>query len=156
MRGQVFMYLSKQGHKPLWLATGAAWTGLDIGGHEPWQALFGEKIPADLDNVLTDLVIPRIPYGLNKSLTHSHRVSTRPGIPWEILDTMFRLKQGFGRLIRRMGLPGNRRLFLLDGRIHEKAFAGVVAQINMLLKPYKREVGIRKKGFCESKKNRAS
>lgn len=151
-----FMHLSKQGHKPLWLATGAAWTGLDIGGHEPWQALFGEKIPADMDNVLTDLVIPRIPYGLNKSLTHSHRVSARPGIPWEMLDTMFRLKQGFGRLIRRMGLPDNRRLFLLDGRIHEKAFAGVMAQINMLLKPYKREVVTRKMWFGESKKNNAS
>lgn len=135
-----FMFLSKQGHKPLWLATGAAWTGLDIGGHEPWQTAFGEKIPAEFDNVLTDLVIPRIPYGLNKSLTHSHRVATSPAIPWEILDTMFRLKQGFGRLIRRIGLPNTRRLFLLDGRIHEGKFAHVHAQIEMLLKPYKKEL----------------
>ncbi|WP_175762209.1 hypothetical protein [Burkholderia anthina] len=122
LRRQVedFLKLRKAGVRPLWLAVGGAWTGLDIGGHDPWARLFdGESIPADQDNVLTDLVIPRLPFGTNQSITHLWRAQNRPGIPWDLLEAAFRFKQGLGRLVRRAGLPQNRRIFVLDGRLED-------------------------------------
>ena len=132
-----FLRLSHAGRKPLWLATGAAWTGLDVGGHTPWKALFGTELQADQDNVMTDLVIPRLPYGLNKSLTHEYRLESQPGVPWEILDTMLRFRQGLGRPVRREGLEPNRRFFMLDSRINEPKFRGMKAYITSILTPYR-------------------
>ncbi|RQZ31658.1 hypothetical protein DIE14_01735 [Burkholderia sp. Bp9017] len=115
-----FLKLRKAGVRPLWLAVGGAWTGLDIGGHDPWARLFdGGSIAADQDNVLTDLVIPRLPFGTNQSITHLWRAQNRPGIPWDLLEAAFRFKQGLGRLVRRAGLPQNRRIFVLDGRLED-------------------------------------
>lgn len=133
-----FLKMAISGQKPLWLATGAAWTGLDIGGHEPLRDLLGKNIlPAGEDNVLTDLVIPRLPFGINRSITHEHRIMTDPRTPWEVLDMLFRLKQGVGRLVRRQGLPSNRRIFFLDSRIYSQNMAYVQDQVTLLFRGYR-------------------
>ena len=131
-----YMRLANAGHKPIWLATGAAWTGLDVGGHTPWEGLFGTQLAPGDDLVITDLVIPRIPFGLNKSLTHTHRLETQNVVPWEILDTMFRLRQGLVRLVRRENLPQNRRIFILDYRIHDAKMGGMRRYIDNIVQPY--------------------
>lgn len=133
-----FLTLCSAGMKPIWFATGGAWTGLDIGGHEPLQDILGQPpLPPVEDNILTDIVIPRMPFGINRSVTHEFRIRTDPAIPWEILDMLTRLKQGIGRLVRREGLPHTRRIFFLDARIHRKRFASTIRQrIEWLLKPY--------------------
>jgi CRISPR type IV-associated DEAD/DEAH-box helicase Csf4 len=112
-----FLTHSRDGRKPLWLAVGSAWTGVDIGGHSPWEQLFGEPLKPELDNVLTDLVIPRLPYGTNQSLSHLWRVRNNPNVPWDLLDASLRFKQALGRLVRREGLPANRRIHVLDARM---------------------------------------
>ena len=115
-----FLQLSLAGKKPLWLAVGSALTGLDIGGHEPVQRLLEvPQIPAGEDNILTDLVIPRLPFGTSQSITHLKRKSINQGMPWDLLDAAFRYLQGFGRLVGRRGLPKSRRICVLDGRLDE-------------------------------------
>lgn len=124
-----FMALSAAGKRPVWLALGGAWTGLDING-----GMLG--IPAAEDSILTDLVIPRIPFGLNKSLTHLHRLENQRDVPWEMLDTVMRMRQGLGRAIRREGLPSNRRIFVLDGRLNDRRFDRYLTNLRKLLGLY--------------------
>lgn len=113
-----FLELRKAGQKPVWLAVGGAWTGLDVGGHEPWSRMFdGASLPAELDQVLTDLVIPRLPFGTNNSISHLRRCMMKPSVPWDVLDAAFKFRQALGRLVRRQGLPKNRRIWVLDGRM---------------------------------------
>lgn len=132
-----FLKLAYTEKKPVWFATGAAWTGVDIGGHAPLRDLIGkEELPVENDNILTDLIIPRIPFGLNKSITHEYRIKREPGTPWEILDTLIRFKQGLGRLIRRRGLPKNRRIFLLDSRIYKPGFEFIRKKIETICQVY--------------------
>ncbi|MBR8189106.1 type IV CRISPR-associated DEAD/DEAH-box helicase Csf4 [Burkholderia vietnamiensis] len=141
LRRQVdkFLGMRRDGRRPLWLAVGSAWTGVDVGGHDPWSRLFdGEKVPAGDDNVLTDLVIPRLPYGTNQSITHLWRMQNRPNVPWEILEAAFRFKQGMGRLVRRQGLPQNRRIFVLDGRLGDPMAASSYALFFQLFTDYPR------------------
>lgn len=123
-----FITAAQAGHKPVWIAVGAAWTGLDVNGAEV-------GIPADRDNILTDLVIPRIPFALNRTMTHYHRASSTE-VPWELLDTAMRFKQGIGRLIRREGLPHNRRIFVLDGRLNDPRFEGYLSMIQRIIGIY--------------------
>lgn len=123
-----FLSISSRGLKPLWLAVGGAWTGLDIGGHEPFKRLLGlPMLPADIDQVLTDLVVPRLPFGTNNSITHMRRIAMRPAMPWDMLDAAFRFRQALGRIVRRMGLSTNRRIFILDGRLAEPGAKGRLA-----------------------------
>lgn len=131
-----FLAHTHHGRKPVWLAVGAAWTGLDVGGHQPWGALYGAEIPEAEDNVVTDLVIPRIPFGTNRTMTHLTRLERNSTVPWEILDAVFRIKQAMGRLVRRGGLPTNRRIFILDGRINDPAFSGYLSRIKALVTGY--------------------
>lgn len=119
-QAQAFLQLHLAGTKPLWLAVGGAWTGLDIGGHDPMQRLLAlASIPAEQDNVLTDLVIPRLPFGTNQTITHLRRKTMNSSMPWDLLDAAFRFLQGMGRLVRRKGLPHNRKIWILDGRLDE-------------------------------------
>lgn len=136
-QGTKFLMLSKSGARPIWIAVGAAWTGLDIGGHDPWQRLFGEPLPVAQDNVLTDLIIPRLPFGTNRSITHAYRMLHKPAIPWDMLETAFRMRQGIGRLVRRNGLPRNRRVFVLDARLNDPAFVPMLASIRNNLLQYR-------------------
>ena len=104
------------------------------------KELFGAEIPAEQDNVLTDLVIPRLPFGANQSLTHLWRVKHRPGVPWDLLDASFRFKQALGRLVRRQGLPANQRIFVLDGRLADPLQAPRLAPFGNHLRRYSRKL----------------
>lgn len=131
-----FLSLANAGKKPLWLAVGNAWTGLDVGGHKSWAELFGEEIPASEDNVLTTLIIPRLPFGTNRTVTHLARIERRKKGNWEVMETFFRTKQGIGRLVRREGLPANRRIYILDGRLNDPEFGGYLSRFKALVKGY--------------------
>jgi CRISPR type IV-associated DEAD/DEAH-box helicase Csf4 len=131
-----FLLLAHAGHKPLWIAVGAAWTGLNVGGHDPWREVAGETVAAAEDNVLTDLVITRIPHRTNKSMTHAWRMEKNSHVPWDRLDVVFRVRQALGRLVRRSGLPKNRRIHFLDARIHEASSAGMVSALKPVFDGY--------------------
>lgn len=133
-----FLQARKDGLKCIWLAVGGAWTGLDIGGHSPWKILFGNEIDAALDDVLTDLVIPRIPFRTNQSLAHLWRMRVRPEFPWDYLDAALRFTQGIGRLIRRE-IPSNapkRRIHLLDSRLSDPERRLRLVPFLMAIRPY--------------------
>lgn len=123
-----FLMLSAEGKKPVWLALGNAWTGINLSGGDPLKDVCGIEIPADVDNVLTDLIIPRLPFGLNKTITHTHRTTNArtKKIPWERIEMLLRLRQGAGRLVRRFGVPQNRRIHILDGRLCEGILSGMM------------------------------
>jgi hypothetical protein len=97
------------GERPIWLALGGAWTGID---------LKDERFPdteAHKDVLLSDLVIPALPFGLNRTTTHEARTAWS-GFMAESLEALNTFKQGLGRLIRREGLV-DRRVWVLDGRL---------------------------------------
>lgn len=107
--------------KALWFAVGGAWTGLDLSSPE--------LLPAD-DTLLTDVVITRLPFGVNRTFTHEGRVA-RLGFAEEVQAMLLLLKQGIGRLVRRDGLPANRNIWLLDGRLlrPETKYSGAVRRL---------------------------
>jgi CRISPR type IV-associated DEAD/DEAH-box helicase Csf4 len=97
-----YITLYREGVKPIWLATGAAWTGLDI---------TDDSVSADKDYSVASLIITRLPFSQPKSEKK------------ELINTIanecyFKLKQGVGRLVRRSG-KGESFLYLLDSRIQE-------------------------------------
>ena len=108
MLGEEFVRLGRKNARPVWLATGSAWTGLDLSDHE--------AVDPAKDFALTDLVITRIPFGANKTAVHLARTK-RLGFDVECMEAALRLKQGLGRLIRRAGVV-ERRIWVLDGRSH--------------------------------------
>ena len=108
MLGEEFIQLGRKNVRPVWLATGSAWTGLDLSDHE--------AVDPTQDFALTDLVITRIPFGANKTAVHLARTK-RLGFDVECMEAALRLKQGLGRLIRRAGVV-ERRIWVLDGRSH--------------------------------------
>lgn len=115
------------GNKPIWVAVGGSWTGLDLSDNcEPGQ-----------DNLLTDLIIPRYPVGANRSITHAYR-KARLGWHIELNDTMLFLRQGLGRLVRREGIPNNRRIWLLDTRMYVDKQNPLKGMISRLLDAYQR------------------
>jgi ATP-dependent DNA helicase DinG len=104
-----FVALAQEGRRPIWIACGAAWTGLDLNDPEK---------DADNDAILTDTVITRIPFGLNRTSTHLARKSFhKTPFVLEHTEALLRMQQGIGRAIRRPGVK-NRRLWSLDGRMH--------------------------------------
>lgn len=125
-----FVNQHSAGKKPLWIAVGGAWTGVDINGKDYGLATPGE------DNLLTDLVIPRFPFGTNMSMTHRHRAEQASNVPWDLLDAAMRFKQGLGRLVRREGLPPNRRIFVLDGRMNEPTFDFFMSHLRRIIGIY--------------------
>lgn len=100
-----FKALTQIGKRPIWLGTGPAWTGLDL----------RDDCPPEADSLLTDLVIVRAPFNVNRTSTHVARKEWM-GYRAEICDTTFRFRQGLGRLIRAEGLK-DRRIWILDPRI---------------------------------------
>lgn len=99
--------LYRAGARPVWLGVGAAWTGIDLSDEQATD-------PAD-DAMLSDLVITRLPVGLNRSLTHERRVAIA-GFKIVTLEAVWQLRQGLGRLVRRPGVK-NKNLWVLDSRI---------------------------------------
>jgi Rad3-related DNA helicase len=118
-----FKKTARAGLRPIWIATGAAWTGLDLRDDH--------AITADSDNLLTDLVIVRLPLCLVKTTTQLCRREWMK-FSADIHETVIRFKQGLGRLIRRPGLQ-NRRIHILDGRLitlpktHYRVYARTIA-----------------------------
>jgi CRISPR type IV-associated DEAD/DEAH-box helicase Csf4 len=120
----LFKEKARASDRPVWLATGPAWTGLDLRDELAKTA--------SNDRILTDLVITRSPMGRNRTAAHLARVA-RLGFEQELLDAAFTLRQGLGRLIRREDLR-DRRIWFLDGRIHTKR--GTFHKANALLRTY--------------------
>lgn len=101
--------LHAAGIKPVWLGLGAAWTGIDLTDH---------GVSAGDDTLLTDLIITRLPLGVNRTLTHERRVAISGfGIVWQ--EAVWHFRQGLGRLVRREGV-GSRHLWVLDSRLDSK------------------------------------
>jgi CRISPR type IV-associated DEAD/DEAH-box helicase Csf4 len=127
---QKFMDIHRAGHKPIWLAVGGAWTGLNL----------VDDTEAQHDLLLTDLIIPRFPMRMNRSITHAMRVALL-GWNMETNEVLMLLKQGIGRLVRREGIAHNRRIFILDSRFHDVSkFAILQNGIKKLLSSYKKPV----------------
>lgn len=119
------------GEKPIWLATGGAWTGLDLFDRDIES---DREVPADEDFLLTDLVIPNMPFGLNKSPSHAYRVE-RAGFMVERFSAQQMFRQGLGRLMRRKGLS-DRRIWLLDGRLYHPAKVKYMADFWRVIEQY--------------------
>jgi CRISPR type IV-associated DEAD/DEAH-box helicase Csf4 len=137
---RAFLERVADGKRPCLLGVGAAWTGLDISG-DGLGHLTGRPVPAASDNVLTDLVIPTSPIGTNRSLTHEWR-REHAGMIAEIGSTSIMFRQGIGRLVRREGLPNNRRLHFLDSRIHEMEWNSTLAPITRALTRYTHRINV--------------
>lgn len=109
-----YMVRMRQGRRPVWLATGRAWTGMNISpGKE-------EGVEASDDYYIADLVIPRLPFRQNRTTTHAHRVENGAGFAVECRDVILRLRQGMGRMVRRPGVP-RRNLWILDPRAFDQS-----------------------------------
>lgn len=115
-----------EGLKMVWLATGPAWTGLDLSHSD---------VEAKRDWLLTDVVIPRIPYGTERSAIHRARMVWMQSAERD--RAAFQLRQGIGRLVRREGLK-KRRVWMLDGRLHQKEAAWLMEPIKAVLDAYRR------------------
>ena len=123
-----FRKQSAAGGRPIWLGLGGAWTGIDLRDERFSDA------DAHLDNLLTDLVIPALPFGANRSITHESRVA-RAGFAVEKDNALRVFLQGLGRLVRREGLL-NRRIWVLDGRLLVPAHRSMVAEFVRVLEHY--------------------
>lgn len=89
--------------RPVWLATGPAWTGLD---------LRDKTQPPETDRLLSDLVVTRIPI-----LPSAESGGSKAYRDYAMrTEAALRFRQGLGRLVRAEGLP-DRRLWVLDGRL---------------------------------------
>lgn len=100
-----FREIHAKGERPIMLALGTAWTGIDLKDY----AASDEN-----DTLLTDLVISRLPINLNKSNSMISRVE-KMGVYPLINECLLTFKQGLGRLIRRDNVK-HRRIWILDGR----------------------------------------
>lgn len=101
-----FRRLRAEGIRPVWLATGPAWTGLDLRDND--------VAPED-DTLLTDVVVTRLPMMPPSSMVAARR-RERGGLGSARLELVFMFRQGIGRLVRAEGLP-HRRLWICDGRL---------------------------------------
>lgn len=124
-----FVARFEAGDKPLWLAAGPAWTGVDLNGAH----LLKERPEPSRDWLLTDLVVPRVPFAApatnaGRAVAHQRRQSPRE-------EAAFRVRQGFGRLMRRPGLL-RRQIWLLDGRVWNAPKPFFYTPIRELMRPY--------------------
>lgn len=98
-----FASAARRGDRPIWIATGPAWTGLDLP-----------------DDVVDALVVTRLPYGLANPILHEHLTATvrsRAGFRDMETDMLKVLRQGIGRLVRDRAATRPRALWIADGRI---------------------------------------
>jgi CRISPR type IV-associated DEAD/DEAH-box helicase Csf4 len=90
-----FLDMATTARRPIWIATGVAWTGMDLGDY------------------VSDLVIPRLPFRLQHTMISKMRHRKWAGSKNE---TAFMFRQGIGRLVR-TPCARSKRLYVLDGRI---------------------------------------
>lgn len=105
-----FIALRRRGLRPVWIGTGAAWTGLDLRDEE--------AVDPKQDLLLTDLMIPNV-FNMIKSSTDLER-EARYGFEAVRSKALFAFRQGIGRLMRRKGVE-HRRLWILDARLARRA-----------------------------------
>lgn len=118
------MYLI--GEKPVWIATGTAWYEI---------ILSDDRADSTEDNMVSDLVIPRLPLRLNRSLSHQRRVAmVGETVNWQEANSHF--CQGLGRLIQ-TERAGSKNLWVLDCRLDQKK--PWAAGFNKTLSMYRRE-----------------
>lgn len=111
------------GNQPLWFAVGpGAWTGMD---------LRVETDPSVPDNLCTDLVITKLPFEVTTSTVMQTRV--KQSFKAALDRVYMQLKQAMGRLVRKHGLPSNRRIFILDPRAIESRYK---SHFSSAFKPY--------------------
>lgn len=122
-----FIELYHGGEKPIWIAIGSAWTGLNLS--DP-------RISAENDNLLTDLIIGRMPYGTNRSISSEAKKLSSARHIQSLEEAGLTLKQGVGRLVRRVALPENRRIFFADARIYSKDRKPLMNMVNTLFRSY--------------------
>jgi Rad3-related DNA helicase len=125
-----FTQIYRDGERPILLALGPAWTGLDLAD---------KSVAAFNDFLLTDLVIGCAPIGLNQSPTMLRRKEIWNMEPI-IKEALLTLKQGLGRLIRRDGVT-DRRLWIMDGRIFSEwpKMVAFTSSAKRLLSNYKKK-----------------
>ncbi len=123
-----FLAMAHQGQRPLLLAVGGAWTGLDLSDG---------SIPAASDNVLTDLVILNAPIGTNRTIS---QVARRRAIGplADIRQVVVTFRQGIGRLVRRENVTANRKIHFLDGRMYDPKSAKWMMFLHRALVSYSR------------------
>lgn len=122
-----FKEMHHSGIKPVWLGLGtSAWTGVNLSD---------QGVSADMDMMLTDVMIPRLPFGCNHTLTHDRR-RRQLGMMCEVHETMRLFRQGVGRLVRREGLE-HRRLWVTDARLNPKAGKQFLGGFRAFLGRYK-------------------
>jgi len=126
-----FKNMARLGQRPIWLATGAAGTGLDLSDETVLD------VDACQDLLLTDLVILNLPFGLERSVNHRAKVS-RIGFSIEAIGAQRRFRQWLGRLIRRPGLV-HRRIWILDGRLQQPSSANLTSDFRRILSGYHRQ-----------------
>jgi len=108
-----FVEAARAGQRPIWLATGPAWTGLDL--------------PED---AIDSLLVTRLPYGLSNPVMHEHLMGTvRTKLDFRDAETdmIKTLRQGIGRLVRDRDSRRPRFLWMADGRL-DGARAGLRAR----------------------------
>lgn len=120
-----FLAAARQGLKPILFGVGGVWTGFDL-------------YDAESPDALTDLVILNIPFGqqgqsigalLDKLAEQSHFAVAS--------HALMLVRQVLGRLVRSPNTPPNRRIHLLDARIHRSEWRGITAPIRRFLARYK-------------------
>ncbi len=99
-----YLALYHAGKRPVWLATGGAWTGLDLSDF---------SVAPKEDQVISRLIVPKLPFNVPDEARDMNIFDSGH-------ESYFKLKQGFGRLIRRAGRAGM-CLELLDKRVHRNS-----------------------------------
>lgn len=94
------------GDRPVLLAVGVAWTGVD---------LTDKSAPEGADHLLSDLIIGCLPIGLNRSSTMAARTESQ-GIYPLVKEALMTLLQGIGRAVRTEKAV-DKNIWILDGRI---------------------------------------
>jgi len=133
-----YLKMAMAGKRPVWLALGTAWTGLDLS--DPSK----KNDSASEDDVLTDLVIVRIPFSPSGMIQGKKKRIKGAFIQTiSMTEAAFMFRQGIGRLVRKPGMA-NKHLWVLDPRIWTKnpKIYGVFLRV---LEPYqyKKQYGYR-------------
>lgn len=116
---EAFLALTQNDHRPVWLATGAAWTGVNL--------------TANGEGQVSDLVIARLPVGMNRSIAQAIRSRGRSSFESKVSEAYWQTAQGIGRMVR-SPRDTDRRLWVLDSRaVNERLYT----PIRLLLESYR-------------------
>ncbi|ADC73185.1 Rad3-related DNA helicase-like protein (plasmid) [Thioalkalivibrio sp. K90mix] len=116
---EAFVASSRNGERPVWLATGAAWTGINLTSEGLSQ--------------VSDLVIARLPVGLNRSISQAARNRGRANFESKAAETYWQTAQGIGRMVR-SEQDTDRHLWVLDPRA---VIEPLYTPVRLLLESYR-------------------